>query len=101
MPSTVRSRSESRRLGAAALPTRRHTLGGIGALTAIGTFGLRPRRAFAAEASIRLGITGGTQGLWRYLASRKEELLEKPLGRKFEFKIFPSDAGMRTTFLAD
>jgi len=78
--------------------SRRRAIGGLAALSLGGAIA---RPALAANHPVRLGITGGTQGLWRYMAVQKEHLLEKPLGRKFEFKIFPSDAGMRTTFLAD
>ena len=82
----------------AAKISRRTALGGMTALAAAGALA---RPALAANDPVRLGITGGTQGLWRYMAANKAEHLEKPLGRKFEFKIFPADAGMRTTYLAN
>lgn len=78
--------------------SRRRVLGGMAGAAALG---LLPRPALAQAKPVKLGITGGTQGLWRWIASNKVELLDKPLGTTFEFKIFPSDAGMRTTFLAD
>lgn len=80
--------------------TRRRAMGGIAALAGAGPF-IIGSAARAAGPPVRMGITGATQTLWRYLAANKAELLEKPLGRAFEFKIFPADAGMRTTFLAD
>lgn len=80
--------------------SRRAALAGAAALAATGPLVLGSR-ARASGSPVRMGITGATQTLWRYMAARKEELLERPLGRTFEFKIFPADAGMRTTFLAD
>jgi ABC-type nitrate/sulfonate/bicarbonate transport system substrate-binding protein len=79
--------------------TRRQALGGAAAWLAAGALP-GPRAARAAERA-RLGITAGTQTLWRYLAARQAELLEKPTGYDLEFRIFPSDAAMRTVFLAN
>jgi ABC-type nitrate/sulfonate/bicarbonate transport system substrate-binding protein len=78
--------------------TRRDLLRAAG--LALGATALRPRGATAAPKA-RLGITGGTQTIWRYLAARQAELLEKPFGYDLEFRIFPSDAAMRTVFLAN
>jgi ABC-type nitrate/sulfonate/bicarbonate transport system substrate-binding protein len=79
--------------------TRRRLLQTAALATAAGP--LAPRRAGAASAKARLGITAGTQTIWRYLAARQAELLEKPLGYDLEFRIFPADATMRTVFLAN
>jgi ABC-type nitrate/sulfonate/bicarbonate transport system substrate-binding protein len=80
--------------------TRRHVLLGTAGLVAAGMLGGPARRAGAARPKARLGITAGTQTIWRYLAARKAALLEGPLGYDLEFRIFPSDAAMRTVFLA-
>jgi ABC-type nitrate/sulfonate/bicarbonate transport system substrate-binding protein len=80
--------------------TRRHLLRAAALAAAAGPLaGARP--AAAANPKARLGITGGTQTIWRYLAARQAELLEKPLGYDLEFRIFPADATMRTVFLAN
>jgi len=78
--------------------TRRDVLRAAG--LALGATALGPA-AGAAPAKARLGITGGTQTIWRYLAARRAEILEKPLGYDLEFRIFPADATMRTVFLAN
>lgn len=67
--------------------------------TGLGIAGLGAPPAWGAVKA-RLGITGGTQSHWRYLAARKAELLESRLGYELDFRIFPADATMRTVFLA-
>jgi ABC-type nitrate/sulfonate/bicarbonate transport system substrate-binding protein len=79
--------------------TRRDVL--RAAALAAGASAFVPRAGGAASPKARLGITGGTQTIWRYLAARQADLLEKPLGYDLEFRIFPADATMRTVFLAD
>lgn len=78
---------------------RRVLLAGAAGLVGAGVLPRATRRAVAARPKARLGITAGTQTIWRYLAARKAELLEKPLDYDLEFRIFPSDAAMRTVFL--
>lgn len=80
--------------------TRRELVRRTTVAAGAGLLGLVPSLGRAARAKARLGITAGTQSLWRYLAARKGDLLEGPLGYDLEFKIFPSDAAMRTVFLA-
>jgi ABC-type nitrate/sulfonate/bicarbonate transport system substrate-binding protein len=80
--------------------TRRQAVTGTTLAMMAATLRLGARPAGAARPKARLGITGGTQPIWRYLAARKAELLEGPLGYDLEFRIFPSDAAMRTVFLA-
>jgi ABC-type nitrate/sulfonate/bicarbonate transport system substrate-binding protein len=91
----------TRRPGAASRLTRREMLGRAGLMLGAATLGLRTRSGEAAKPRARLGITGGTQPIWRYLAARKAELLEGPTGYDLDFRIFPSDAAMRTVFLAN
>jgi ABC-type nitrate/sulfonate/bicarbonate transport system substrate-binding protein len=79
--------------------TRRQVLAGLGGALGVAALG-RGARGAAAATRARLGITGGTQTIWRYMAARQADLLEKPLGYDLEFKVFPSDAAMRTVFLA-
>jgi ABC-type nitrate/sulfonate/bicarbonate transport system substrate-binding protein len=80
--------------------TRRAVLAGGGLALGAAAFPRGVRRADGAEKA-RLGITGGTQTIWRYMAARQADLLEKPLGYDLEFRVFPSDAAMRTVFLAN
>ncbi|MGH7320168.1 MAG: ABC transporter substrate-binding protein [Candidatus Rokuibacteriota bacterium] len=81
--------------------TRREALARTGSILGAGALALgRGAPVAAARPKARLGITGGTQPVWRYLAARKAELLEGPLGYDLEFRIFPSDAAMRIVFLA-
>jgi ABC-type nitrate/sulfonate/bicarbonate transport system substrate-binding protein len=47
---------------------------------------------------IRLGISGGTQTLWRYVANRNDELL-RPQGYTATFTVFPDEDELRAAFV--
>ncbi|MCL5959618.1 MAG: PhnD/SsuA/transferrin family substrate-binding protein [Chloroflexi bacterium] len=47
---------------------------------------------------VRIGISGGTQTLWRYLAVRRESV-SRSLGSQLALKAFPSETALRDSFL--
>lgn len=67
---------------------------------ALGLLGISTSLGCARKGVFNLGIQGGTQTLWRYLAHRKEAVL-RPLGYEVSFRIFPSEEALSQAFLKD
>nr|MBI4318590.1 ABC transporter substrate-binding protein [Chloroflexota bacterium] len=68
----------------------------LGSQTAMGcgSFPFLPR----GKGTVRIGIAGGTQTLWRYLVRRREEML-RPLGRDVELRPYNTEGDLRQAFL--
>jgi len=47
---------------------------------------------------VRMGIVGGSQPLWRYVAAQREQLLA-PSGYQVSFAAYPSEAALKESFL--
>jgi hypothetical protein len=54
---------------------------------------------YLGASSVRLGIAPGTQTLWRYDASRNDDLI-KPLGYAAEFVTDPDEPSLRSAFVS-
>ncbi len=73
------------------------TLGAAG-IAAVGLGYAGYRVTFGRRLTVRLGITPGSQTLWRYVAARKDDLLT-PLGYDASFQTFESEDRLRSALL--
>src|SRR5438270_12345588 len=71
-------------------------LGGAAVALGIGAVGYNLYEANLAH--VRLGITAGSQTLWRYVAQRKVDLLGS-LGYDTTFSVYPDEVALRAAFV--